>query len=366
MGGCPFEDKGPDVADFDNCIDCDETVDKKLQEEYDDSMGSLKCVVFVSIFFIAAQLTGGILAHSIAIMCDTAHLASDMVGFLISISALKMGMNKSSKNLTFGWQRAEIIGAIVSVVFLVAITIWLTKEAIERFMNPTPIAGDIMLFTAVVGLIFNLIQMRILHGGGDHDHFHGHHDHDDEDEHDHDHHHHDHGEHNHDHGHSNEQSAEHNHDHGHSHDDHGHHGHHHHEGGRPEHTHDHSAHNHDHGHAHFHDDHHHEEKHDHSAHKHDHGHSHDHNHDHAHEEELSDVEETASEKAQAKLEKKERKAKGIRPERNVNVDAAYLHALSDMINSIGVIIAAIIIWFFPSMKVMDPICAFVFAILVIM
>ena len=53
------------------------------------------------------------------------------------------------------------------------------------------------------------------------------------------------------------------------------------------------------------------------------------------------------------------------PNRNLNIDAAFLHALSDMINSIGVCIAATIIYFFPKATIADPICAFIFAILVV-
>jgi len=103
MGGCPFADQGPAKIDVNHDGTCDEVVKEELDKEFKDSMDRLLCVCAVSVFFIAAQLTGGILAQSIAIMCDTAHLASDMVGFLISISALRMGMKRSDMNLSFGW-----------------------------------------------------------------------------------------------------------------------------------------------------------------------------------------------------------------------------------------------------------------------
>ena len=219
----------------------DETAESKLQKSYDGAMKKLCLVSFVSIFFIAAQLTGGIIAGSIAIMCDTAHLATDMIGFVIAIIALRLSLRKASGDYTYGWQRSEIIGTIISMVFLITITIWLVKEAVDRVINPTKIDADVMLFTAAAGLFFNLVQMAILHSGDDHFHPGGGHDHD-----------------------------------------------------------------------------------------HGHGHSHSHGED-----------------------------------GNINVDAAYLHALSDMINSIGVCIAATIIYFFPKAVIADPICAFVFAILVV-
>ena len=69
-------------------------------------------------------------------MCDTAHLASDLIGFIIGIIALRMSMKEASSELTYGYQRAEVIGAVFSVVFLIAVTLWLFHEAIARVFNP--------------------------------------------------------------------------------------------------------------------------------------------------------------------------------------------------------------------------------------
>lgn len=142
---------------------------KDLKEEdlknYNASMKKLKLVSFVSIFFIAAQLTGGYLANSIAIYTDSAHLASDMIGFGISMAALKMSMRPASKELTFGWHRAEILGTLCSIVFLLTLTIWLVFEAVDRVIERPEVKGFEMIITAIGGLCFNLIQMHILHQG---------------------------------------------------------------------------------------------------------------------------------------------------------------------------------------------------------
>ena len=149
------------------------------------ALRKLYIVAFVSVFFIAVQITGGILSNSIAIFTDTAHLASDLVGFAISIVSLFVAQKKANVALSFGYHRAEVIGTLVSVIGLQALTIWLVYEATLRFFNPPKIDGPIMLITAVLGLLFNLIQMKILHSGdghyhlgGSHDHAHGDHDHD--------------------------------------------------------------------------------------------------------------------------------------------------------------------------------------------
>ena len=81
--------------------------DKDLKN-YQASMKKLKCVSFVSLFFIIAQLIGGYLAHSIAIFTDTAHLASDVVGFGISMIALKMTFKSFFKSRDDGFLTASL------------------------------------------------------------------------------------------------------------------------------------------------------------------------------------------------------------------------------------------------------------------
>jgi zinc transporter 2 len=155
---------------------------KDRQEEISKSnkaaLNKLYCVAFVSLFFIAAQVTGGILSNSIAIFTDTAHLASDLIGFMISIISLYTAQKPATKTLSFGYHRAEVLGTLVSIMFLWALTIWLLVEATKRFVNAPEIGGTIMLITAVAGLFFNLIQIKILHGGEGHYHLGGGHDHD--------------------------------------------------------------------------------------------------------------------------------------------------------------------------------------------
>jgi len=97
------------------------------------------------------------MANSIAIFTDTAHLATDVLGFAMSMAALKISMRPASKDLTFGWHRAEIIGTLLSVIFLLTITIWLLYAAIQRVIKPQKVKGEIMLITAVMCFCFNLV-----------------------------------------------------------------------------------------------------------------------------------------------------------------------------------------------------------------
>jgi zinc transporter 2 len=135
----------------------------ELTQKNERAMKQLLIACSVSFLFIILQLTGGILSHSIAIFTDTAHLASDIMGFGVSIFSLRTAQKPATKGLTYGYHRAEVIGTLVSLTFLWVMTIWLVYEAIQRVLDPPKVIGFWMLLTAVGGLFFNIIQMKILH-----------------------------------------------------------------------------------------------------------------------------------------------------------------------------------------------------------
>lgn len=136
---------------------------EKNKKVHAAAMKKLVIVSIVSVFFITAQLIGGFMAGSIAIFTDSAHLASDMLGFAISMMALTLGQRGSTHDYSFGWHRAEVIGTMISISVIWIMTIWLVGEATKRFFMPPQVKGGIMLVVAIMGLFFNLIQMRILH-----------------------------------------------------------------------------------------------------------------------------------------------------------------------------------------------------------
>lgn len=142
---------------------CDADAGMTDDQRYNKAMGQLKCVTVVGLFFVTLQGIGAYWANSIAIATDCAHLATDILAFLMSIAALWLTRKGSSEAYTFGWHRSEIIGSIMSIVFLLTITIYLVVEAIKRIFEKYEIEGMIMLVTAVLSLLFNLILINILH-----------------------------------------------------------------------------------------------------------------------------------------------------------------------------------------------------------
>merc|ERR1712032_382202 len=120
-----------------------------------------KVCIFCSIFMVI-EFFGGWYAGSLAIMTDAAHLLSDLSGFLISMASLWIALRPADRTLTYGYHRAEVIGALSSVLIIWCLTVWLIIEAFHRFFNPQPITSFMMLGISLCGLSFNLIMSKIL------------------------------------------------------------------------------------------------------------------------------------------------------------------------------------------------------------
>ncbi|XP_049533229.1 zinc transporter 2 [Anopheles darlingi] len=191
-------------------------------------MASVLCIIFM-----IAEIIGGIYSNSLAIATDAAHLMADLASFMISLLALWIAARPSTKRLSFGWYRAEVLGALISVLMIWVVTAILFYMAVLRTISRDfELDGEVMLITSGLGILVNVIMGATLHH------------------------------------------------HGHSH------------GG--------------------------------GAHE---GHSHE--------------------------------------EENINVRAAFIHVLSDFVQSLGVFIAALVIYFKPEWNIIDPICTFLFSVLVL-
>ncbi|CAO1358526.1 unnamed protein product [Diamesa hyperborea] len=211
-----------------------EGIDKKARRKL--IIASILCVIFMIV-----EIIGGVLSNSLAIATDAAHLLADLASFMISLLALYIASRRSTQRMSFGWYRAEVIGALVSVLMIWVVTAILFYLAVLRIVERNfELNGEIMLISSGIGILVNVIMGCTLH----------------------------------DHGH------------GHSH------------GGG--------------------------------------GGSIDHKHSH----EVSEQE-------------------------NINVRAAFIHVVSDFVQSCGVFIAAIVIYFKPEWDIIDPICTFLFSVLVL-
>jgi len=206
------------------------------------------------LFFMSAEIVGGVLSNSLAIATDAAHLLTDFASFLISLFALWMTTKPKSRKMTYGWHRAEVLGAIASVLMIWLVTGLLVYLAILRVITPDfEIDATVMLITSSIGVLVNIVMGATLH------------------------------------------------QHGHSHGGGG--------GG--------------------------------------HGHAHD------------------LKGKNGIIHAEEGHAQNKAAKENINVQAAFIHVVGDFLQSVGVFIAAMVIFFKPEWQIIDPICTFLFSIVVL-
>ena len=133
-------------------------------------MASVLCLLFM-----IGEAVGGILANSLAIATDAAHLLTDFASFMISLMAIWVASRPATKRMSFGWYRAEVIGALTSVLLIWVVTGILVYMAAQRIINEEyEIDAEIMLITAAVGVAVNIVMGIALQAGGvSHGHSHG-------------------------------------------------------------------------------------------------------------------------------------------------------------------------------------------------
>lgn len=275
-----------------------------LSDESRHAVRKLLLVTAIGLIFMMMEFIGGYIAGSLAVISDAVHMLTDVLGFVISLTAIWIGRKPASDRLSFGFHRVEIVGAMVSIMVIWVLTGILLYSAVLRFADfleegaEQVVDGKTMFIIAFIGLVMNVVMMKVLGGHG--------------------------------HGHGLE-------GHGHSHG----------------HSHAHGSHDLEDGHAE--DDHEHG---DHAGHGHGHGHSHG-SHGHT-EDDHADEDDHVPKKKPSRWSK----LWGSKFE-NLNIQAAYLHVLGDLLQSVGVTIAGAVIWWKPDWQLADPIMTFVFSILVI-
>lgn len=115
--------------------------------------------------YLIAEVIGGIVFNSLALLSDAAHMMTDVAALIIALMAIKLGRKAPDEKRTYGYRRFEILAASFNAVLLFAIAIYVFVEAIKRFNEPQEIQSWGMLIVAAIGLVVNLISMRLLMAG---------------------------------------------------------------------------------------------------------------------------------------------------------------------------------------------------------
>ncbi|XP_075214972.1 proton-coupled zinc antiporter SLC30A2-like isoform X2 [Lycorma delicatula] len=147
--------------------DYNHSIDTKARRKL--IFASVLCVLFMLL-----EMVGGFISNSLAIATDAAHLLTDFASFMISLFAIWVSARKPTRVFLFGWHRAEVIGALVSVLTIWVVTGVLVYIAIERIVEKEyEIDAKVMLITSAFGVLVNLIMGCTLHQHGHHHQAHG-------------------------------------------------------------------------------------------------------------------------------------------------------------------------------------------------
>ncbi|XP_076865181.1 proton-coupled zinc antiporter SLC30A8 isoform X2 [Brachyhypopomus gauderio] len=250
---------GETKQDNKHCHDRNQAIENREREKQ-LARRRLYIVSMVCLVFMVGEILGGYFAGSLAVMTDAAHLLVDFTSFIISLFSLWLSSKPATHTLSYGWHRAEILGALLSVFTIWLVTGVLVYLAVERLIHEDyEIEGTVMLITSGCAVLANIIMALTLHQSG----------------------------------------------HGHSH------------GGLDSHGH---------------------------------GHSHGRKNSHSHTNTDSDHHDPEA---------------GKKQQGNASVRAAFVHVIGDLLQSVSVLVSALIIFFRPEYKIADPICTFLFSLFVL-
>jgi cobalt-zinc-cadmium efflux system protein len=115
--------------------------------------------------YMVAEIIGGLITGSLALLADAAHMATDVVGLGLALLAIRFAARPATPERTYGFLRMEVLSALTNAVILLLLTIYIIYEAYQRFLAPPEVLSGPMLIVALIGLAVNLVSMWLLIGG---------------------------------------------------------------------------------------------------------------------------------------------------------------------------------------------------------
>jgi cobalt-zinc-cadmium efflux system protein len=115
--------------------------------------------------FVVVEVIGGLVTNSLALLSDAAHMGTDVIALAIALFAVRMSRRPADAKRTYGFARMEALGAMVNGGLLFLLAGYILWEAVGRFRDPPEVATGGMLVIASIGLVINLISMRLLKAG---------------------------------------------------------------------------------------------------------------------------------------------------------------------------------------------------------
>lgn len=128
-------------------------------------MRSLRLALLLTATLLVAEVVGGFLSNSIALLADAGHMLTDVGALALSLFVAWFTRQPSTPQKSYGYLRWEILAAFLNGAALIVISIYIIVESVLRLRDPQPIEGGLMLAIALAGLIVNVLAARILHAG---------------------------------------------------------------------------------------------------------------------------------------------------------------------------------------------------------
>jgi cobalt-zinc-cadmium efflux system protein len=123
----------------------------------------LRWALGISLVFMAVEVAGGLLAHSLALLADAAHLLTDAASLALALFAIRASRQPANAIYSYGHHRYEVLAAFVNGLALLALSAWIVVEAVQRLFAPQLVQGQVMLITASLGLAANIAGFWVLH-----------------------------------------------------------------------------------------------------------------------------------------------------------------------------------------------------------
>ncbi|GAB2808402.1 cation diffusion facilitator family transporter [Streptomyces chlorus] len=127
--------------------------------------GRLRAALAITLGVMVVEIIGGLLADSLALVADAAHMATDALGLGMALLAIHFANRPPSERRTFGYARAEILAALANCLLLLGVGGYVLYEAIQRFLAPAGTEGGLTLVFGAIGLVANLVSLTLLMRG---------------------------------------------------------------------------------------------------------------------------------------------------------------------------------------------------------
>ena len=130
-----------------------------------DSERRLLVVVVITAIYMLAELVGGVLTGSLALLADSGHLLGDVLGLGMALGAIRFARRPATAGKTYGFYRAEILAALINSMALVVVSLWILSAAVQRLISNSKVEAGPMLVIALGGVVVTLVGAALLHAG---------------------------------------------------------------------------------------------------------------------------------------------------------------------------------------------------------